>query len=76
MIQKMAPAFDGNKTRLVFDETAIRSALMLLNQIEVKGIENCKRVTMIEQILQHPEEYKREEEDNGKHCEEKHPVTG
>lgn len=38
-----------------YNQTAIQSALTLLNQINVKGIDNCKRICMIEQILQHPE---------------------
>lgn len=29
--------------------------MALLNQIETKGVDNCKRICMIEQILQHPE---------------------
>lgn len=42
--------------------TQIQSVLSLLNQISVKGIENCKRVCMIEQILQNPEEGEGEKE--------------
>lgn len=49
--------------------TQIQSILQLLNQISVKGIENCKRVCMIEQILQNPEEGEGEKE-NG-NCSEK-----
>lgn len=58
-----------------YTDEAIKNALQLLNRIEVRGIENCKRVTLIEEILQHPE-INREDKDSGKHCEEKHPVTG
>lgn len=58
-----------------YTDEAIKNALQLLNRIEVRGIENCKRVALIEEILQHPE-INREDKDNGKHCEEKHPVTG
>ena len=49
--------------------TQIQSVLSLLNQISVKGIENCKRICLIEQILQHPEEGEGEKE-NG-NCSEK-----
>lgn len=48
---------------LKYEQTAIQSALTLLNQISVKGIDNCKRICMIDQILQHPEEG--EEKENG-----------
>lgn len=48
--------------------TQIQSALALLNQIGVKGIENCQRVCMIEQILQNPEVGEGEEDGN---CSEK-----
>ena len=37
-----------------YTETQIQSALQLLNNVSVKGIENCKRICMIEQILQNP----------------------
>lgn len=39
---------------LKYPQTAIESALTLLNQISVRGIDNCKRICMIEQILQEP----------------------
>lgn len=39
---------------ITYAETQIQSALTLLNQISVKGIENCKRICLIEQILQEP----------------------
>lgn len=39
---------------LRYDQTAIQSVLTLLNQVNVKGIDNCKRICMIEQILQEP----------------------
>jgi len=48
---------------LLYKQNAIESALTLLNQINVKGIDNCKRICMIEQILQNPE--KGEEKENG-----------
>lgn len=37
-----------------YTEIQIQSVLQLLNQIGVKGIDNCKRICMIEQILQNP----------------------
>lgn len=40
---------------MTYSETEIRSVLTLLNSIETKGIENAKRIVMIEQILQQPE---------------------
>jgi ribulose bisphosphate carboxylase small subunit len=40
---------------MTYREEAIAGALRLLNQIEVKGIDNARRIVMIEQILQHPE---------------------
>lgn len=46
-----------------YTTTQIQSVLQLLNQINVKGIENCKRICLIEQILQNPEEG--EEKENG-----------
>lgn len=59
---------------MTYTVTQIQSVLSLLNQISVKGIENCKRICMIEQILQNPAEG--EGEENGNCSEEKHPVTG
>ncbi len=55
-----------------YTETQIQSVLQLLNRIEVKGVDNCKRICIIEQILQNPQR----EEKNGNCSEEKHPVTG
>lgn len=49
--------------RLMYDVTAVQSVLQLLNQISVKGIENCKRICLIEQILQNPEVGEGEKED-------------
>ena len=46
-----------------YTATQIQSVLQLLNQIDVKGIDNCKRICLIEQILQNPEEG--EEKENG-----------
>lgn len=37
-----------------YTTTQIQSAMALLNQIETKGVDNCKRICMIEQILQNP----------------------
>lgn len=39
---------------LAYPQTAIKSVLTLINQINVRGIDNCKRICMIEQILQTP----------------------
>lgn len=50
--------------------TQIQSVLQLLNQISVKGIENCKRICLIEQILQNPDKGEGEKE-NGNCSEEK-----
>lgn len=60
---------------LKYNQTAIQSALTLLNQIDVKGIDNCKRICMIDQILQHPEEGEGENE-NGNCSKEKQTVSG
>lgn len=49
---------------LKYSVTQIQSVLQLLNQISVKGIENCKRICMIEQILQNPAEGEGEENGN------------
>lgn len=46
-----------------YTATQIQSVLQLLNQIDVKGIDNCKRVCLIEQVLQNPEGG--EEKENG-----------
>lgn len=54
---------------ITYTITQIQSVLSLLNQIGVKGIENCKRICLIEQILQNPEEGEGEKE-NG-NCSEK-----
>ena len=53
---------------MTYTVTQIQSALQLLNNISVKGIDNCKRICMIEQILQNPEEG---EEKNGNDSKEK-----
>ena len=39
----------------------IQKTLDLLNSVEVKGLDNCRRLLMIEQVLQHP----KGEEQNG-----------
>lgn len=52
-----------------YSVTQIQSVLNLLNQIDVKGIKNCKRICLIEQILQYPKEEEGEKE-NG-NCSEK-----
>ncbi len=57
-----------------YTATQIQSVLSLLNQISVKGIENCKRICLIEQILQDPEEG--EEKENGNSSEEEQAVSG
>lgn len=57
-----------------YSETQIQSALTLLNEISTKGIENAKRIVMIEQILQHPT--REETEDNGNGSKEEHAVSG
>lgn len=46
-----------------YTATQIQSALALLNQLSVKGIENCQRICLIEQILQNPEVGEGEKED-------------
>ena len=55
--------------KCVYTDTQIKSILQLLNQINVKGIDNCKRICLMEQILQNPEEGEGEKE-NG-NCSEK-----
>lgn len=57
-----------------YSETQIQSALTLLNEVSTKGIENAKRIVMIEQILQHPT--REETEDNGKRSKEELPDAG
>ena len=54
-------------TEIRYTETQIQSALTLLNEISTKGIENARRIIMIEQILQSPV---REEKENGNCSEE------
>ena len=56
-----------------YSETQIQSALTLLNEVSTKGIENAKRIVMIEQILQHPT---REETEDGKRSKEELPDAG
>lgn len=41
---------------LKYKEEAIRQAIALLNQIEVKGIANANRVAVIASLLNNPEE--------------------
>ena len=48
--------------KCVYTDTQIKSILQLLNQINVKGIDNCKRICLMEQILQNPEEGEGEKE--------------
>lgn len=57
-----------------YSETQIQSALTLLNEVSTKGIENAKRIVMIEQILQHPT--REETEDNGKRSKKELPDAG
>ena len=59
---------------MTYTVTQIQTALTLLNQIGVKGIENCKRICMIEQILQNPAEG--EGEENGSCNQTEQQVTG
>ena len=59
---------------IVYTETQIQSALTLLNEISTKGINNAKRIVMIEEILQHP--VREEKDSNGNDSEEKQPVSG
>lgn len=47
---------------IMYEESDIQTVLNMLNHLDVKGIENCKRVVLIEQILQ---SFKKEDE-NGK----------
>jgi len=49
---------------MTYTEEAIKGALMLLNNIETHGIENAKRIVMIEQILQNPMEEKHDGKDS------------
>ena len=58
---------------LKYTEMQIQSALTLLNQISTKGLENARRVVMIEEILQHPTG--EEKDSNGNDSEEKQPVS-
>lgn len=39
-----------------YSTVQIQSALNLLNGIKVSGIENCKKIAMIEAIIQSPQE--------------------
>lgn len=39
---------------MMYTEEAIKGALMILNQIETRGIDNAKRIVQIEMILQNP----------------------
>lgn len=43
----------------------MQNALELLNNLEVKGIENCKRVALIAQLINSPE--KEEDKDGNLH---------
>lgn len=47
-------------------ETQIQSVMMLLNNMDVKGLDNAKRVCAIAQILQNPIK----EENDGKRSKE------
>lgn len=49
-----------------YSDTQMQSALNLLNHIEVSGIENCKRIAMIEAIIQSPQK----EDNDGNDSEE------
>jgi len=41
---------------MTYDDKSIQQAVTLLNSITVTGIENCKRVVIINEILQNPKE--------------------
>ena len=42
----------------IYDQENVRQALSLLNQIEVRGFENAKRLAIAAQILNNPKEEK------------------
>ena len=44
-----------------YTEEAIGAALQLINSIDITGVENAKRIVMLDQILRNPEK----EESNG-----------
>ncbi len=44
---------------------AIQAALTLINSIEFNGVENAKRIVMLDQILRNPE---KEENDGTERC--------
>lgn len=47
-----------------YTKEQIEGALSLLNSLEIKGIENAKRITMIDMILRTPEEDKNDGKDS------------
>ena len=53
---------------LTYKEETISNALMLLNNLEIKGIENAKRVTLISQLLQTTEKGETEDGKNEEVC--------
>jgi len=40
---------------MTYSEESVNNMKILLNNMEVKGIENCKRVVLIAQLLETPE---------------------
>lgn len=50
-----------------YKEVAIGAALQIINSIDVTGIENMKRLVMLDQILRNPE---KEEKDGTERCTE------
>ena len=48
-----------------YKEVAIGAALQIINSIDVTGVENAKRIVMLDQILRNPE---KEEQDGIKRC--------
>lgn len=59
--------------KMRYTKTAINSALTLLNDLELKGCENAKRVVLIENILRNPI---KEEKTDGEGGSEEHEITG
>lgn len=46
---------------MTYKREAIIAALQIINSIDISGVENMKRLVMLDQILRNPEK----EEDNG-----------
>lgn len=58
------------RTLIVYDIAAIQQVLNLLNNISLTGIENAKRITAIETLLQSPLKMQDERSENGKNNQE------